>query len=64
MPAYRFDEEGILEKLCTRCHEWWPVTLEPEYYRWHTRGYAFPWCRACEAEQKTEQKAEKTRKEV
>lgn len=46
------------EKACTRCHESWP--LDPEFFRKETRGYGYylPWCRACEAEQKREKRAQ------
>ena len=46
------------EKTCTRCNESWP--LETEFFRKETRGYGYylPWCRACEAEQKREKRAQ------
>jgi hypothetical protein len=48
----------MTEKTCTRCGDTWP--RDTEFFRKETRGagYYLPWCRACEAQQKREKRAQ------
>ncbi|WP_422099135.1 hypothetical protein [Variovorax sp.] len=45
-PKMRLSSEG-LEKLCTRCDEWWPADLEFFYADPTSAGGLFYCCKAC-----------------
>jgi hypothetical protein len=47
----RLDEDGELEKLCTRCQDWWPATTE-FFYADGDKLTAY--CKACWQERRNE----------
>lgn len=58
-PNFRIDQDGDIEKVCTRCRRlygeedaWWPAcsqffNRDPD----NGRGQLHSWCRACQQEQ-------------
>lgn len=41
---YRLDEDGELEKMCTRCKEYWPADTE---FFYKSGDGLHTWCKAC-----------------
>lgn len=52
-PNYRRTDYGVMEKLCPKCHEWWPA--DREFFYKEGNGLT-SWCKACISEWKRDRK--------
>lgn len=50
MPKQRKNKDGVLERQCSRCHEWWPA--DQEFFYSSKRNGLHSWCKACVLEVK------------
>lgn len=44
-PKQRYDDDGDLERRCSKCGEWWPASRE-FFYSCGRKGL-HSWCKAC-----------------
>ena len=44
--------EDCLEKMCSRCHEFYPMTLDFWYKSTSSADGSMGWCKACEADRR------------
>ena len=47
----RLDEDGEIERQCSKCEEWWPASAE---FFYAAKGVLHAWCKVCILERNQE----------